>query len=145
MYKNYSLIVSIFILVIFLWIIGLAISMMFKKHNGYLKYSKKEILGFLKKHWNFFLGLLLALLLSLPRWGSINVAFDYQHKHYNVFDGVIMLIICLWMVGFIVNMATKQVTAYLSWSKKTASSVFKKQWKLLLGLFIGWISINLTS
>lgn len=144
MYKNYSLIVSIFILVIFLWIIGLGISMMRKKHQWYIVQSKKIVGNLVKKHWNFFLGLLLALILSLPYWGSINVFFDYRHKNYNVFDGIIMLVIFLWFIGFIANTATKQTTNYLAWSKKTASSVFKKQWKFLLGMLIGWVSINLT-
>lgn len=63
-YRSYTTLEWLLILVIFCWIIGLAVSKFFlNKEVAYIAWSKKTAKGLWVKHWKFFIGVAVGALL----------------------------------------------------------------------------------
>lgn len=63
-YRSYTTLEWLLFLVIFCWIVGLAISKFFlHEESAYIAWSKKTAKDLWKKHWKFFIGVAVGALL----------------------------------------------------------------------------------
>ncbi len=56
---------------VFLWIIGLAFSLLIKDHKKYLTLSQKHITAFVRKHWRYIIVFLIGYMMGYP--GSVRL------------------------------------------------------------------------
>jgi hypothetical protein len=51
----------------------------------------------------------------------------------------VQLLAFIWIIGLGFSCIGKHQTQYFTWTKKTLKGIWEKQWKLIVGIFIGWL------
>ena len=62
-----------------------------------------------------------------------------MHQHTTALGTIVQLVLIVWIFCFAVSILIKQHSQYLEWTKHTVTELFKTQWKLILGILIGWL------
>ncbi len=56
-----------------------------------------------------------------------------------ILGSLVQVIVFLWIVGFGFSFLGKHQQQYINWTKKTLKGLWDKQWKLIIGILIGWL------
>jgi|GEM_PF-6302428 len=62
-----------------------------------------------------------------------------MQQHATLLGLLVQLMVFLWIIGLTISLFTKEQSQYWNWTKKIVSEMVKKQWKLILGIIIGWL------
>lgn len=62
-----------------------------------------------------------------------------QGLAHSILGVLVQLTVFLWIFGLGFSVLGKHQSQYFAWTKKTLKGIWDKQWKLIIGILIGWL------